>query len=190
VDDVLHIGEAAALVGITTKALRHYEKIGLLNPAREDNGYRLYRPADILRLERIRQLQSLGLSLRRIKRILDEIENEDLWLLVLEGLLDEIDEEIDELEARRQRVIDLLDGELPDPLSVGEVVPVSPRVQEFLDTHLAPEMWLREQMMYAHLQSLFAPAVHALPFAYPQPEFVDMPVGRVEWFGGLGGSFR
>ncbi len=189
-DDTLHISEAADLVGITTKALRHYEKIGLLNPDREDNGYRLYRPADILRLERIRQLQSLGLSLGRIKQILDEMENEDLWLLVLEGLLDEIDEEIDELEERRQRVIDLLDGELPDALSVGEAVPVSPRVQEFLDTHLAPEMWLREQAIYTQLQSLFAPAVHALPFAYPQPEFADMPVGRVEWFGGPGGSFR
>lgn len=188
-DDVLHISEAAALVGITPKALRHYEKIGLLDPDREDNGYRLYHPADILRLERIRQLQSLGLSLERIKQILDEMENEDLWMVVLEGLLDEIDGEIDALEERRQRVIDLLDGELPDAVSAAEVVPVSPRVQEFLDAHLAPEMWLREQVMYTQLQSLFVPAVHALPFAYPQPEPAGMPVGGIEIFTGPGGSF-
>jgi DNA-binding transcriptional MerR regulator len=190
VNDTLHISEAAALVGITTKAIRHYEKIGLLDPDRAENGYRLYRPADILRLERIRQLQSLGLSLQRIKQILDETENEDLWLLVLEGLLDEIDEEIDELEERRQRVIDLLDGELPDALAVGEAVPVSPRVQEFLDEHLAPEMWLKEQAIYMHLQSLFAPAVHMPPFVHLPLEPAGMPVGRVEWFGGPGESFR
>lgn len=157
-EDMLYIGDAAALVGATPKALRHYEKIGLLNPEREENGYRLYGPADILRLERIRQLQSLGLSLERIQQILDEVENEDFWLPVLEGLLAEVDQEIDSLEERRQRIVELLDRELPDALAAGDLVPVSPRVQEYLDAHLAPEMWLREQVVYSQLKSLAGPA--------------------------------
>jgi len=178
-DDKLYIGDAATLVGATPKALRHYEKIGLLNPEREENGYRLYGPADILRLERIRQLQGLGLSLERIQQILDEVDNEEFWLPVLEGLLDEVDREIDDLEERRERIVELLDRELPDALGAGELVPVSPRVQEYLDAHLAPEMWLREQAVYAQLQSLAAPAT---PFMLPQWTLDEAPLGVVGWF--------
>lgn len=39
----LRIGEAARLVGVTPKTVRHYEKIGLLPKAeRSESGYRLY----------------------------------------------------------------------------------------------------------------------------------------------------
>ena len=180
--DTLHIKEAAALVGATPKALRHYERIGLLNPKREENGYRLYGPADILRLERIRQMQHLGLSLERIQQILDEVDNEDLWQLVLEGLLDEIEQDIDELEERRSRVLELLDGEQPDAISERTLVPISPRVQAYLDEHLEPEMWLKEQDVYAQLQTLIRPATEPLIYAYPQIVPEGMPTGIVGWY--------
>jgi hypothetical protein len=68
----LSIGEAARLVGVTTKkTIRHYEKVRLLGaPQRSEAGYRLYAAADdLLRLQRVRRLQSLGLSLDRIKAV-------------------------------------------------------------------------------------------------------------------------
>jgi hypothetical protein len=68
----LRIGEAARLVGVTTKkTIRHYEKVRLLGaPQRSEAGYRLYAAADdLLRLQRVRRLQSLGLSLDRIKAV-------------------------------------------------------------------------------------------------------------------------
>ena len=60
----LRIGEAARLVGVTPKTVRHYEKIGLLPAAeRSESGYRLYAANDLLRLNRVKRLRSLGLSL-------------------------------------------------------------------------------------------------------------------------------
>ena len=38
----LRIQEAARLVGLTPRAIRHYEQMGLLSPDRSDGAYRLY----------------------------------------------------------------------------------------------------------------------------------------------------
>jgi DNA-binding transcriptional MerR regulator len=61
----------AELTGVTVKALRHYERRGLLAPRRTDTGYRRYTRRDLERLERIIALKSLGLSLTQIKTLLD-----------------------------------------------------------------------------------------------------------------------
>ncbi|MFY1694596.1 MULTISPECIES: helix-turn-helix domain-containing protein [unclassified Solwaraspora] len=67
------IGEVARMVGVSERTLRHYDKVGLLPPAATDQltGYRWYGAAELTRLERIRGLQRLGLSLRRIADLLD-----------------------------------------------------------------------------------------------------------------------
>lgn len=47
----LHIGEIAQLLGVTPKAIRHYQKVGLLaEPERTEAGYRLYGAQELLRL--------------------------------------------------------------------------------------------------------------------------------------------
>jgi DNA-binding transcriptional MerR regulator len=67
---LLQIGEIAQLLGVTPKTIRHYEKIGLLaRPERTRAGYRLYDAQDLLRLQRIRRLQALGLSLKKIRAL-------------------------------------------------------------------------------------------------------------------------
>lgn len=67
------IGQLARMAGVSDRTLRHYDKIGLLTPAAVDraNGYRWYGVAELTRLERIRGLQRLGLSLRQIADIVD-----------------------------------------------------------------------------------------------------------------------
>jgi DNA-binding transcriptional MerR regulator len=66
------IGEVAKLTGVTTRALRYWEELGLLRPAsRTDGGERLYTPADLRRVTRIRDLQELlGFSLEEVKAVL------------------------------------------------------------------------------------------------------------------------
>ena len=64
------IHEFAALAGVTVKALHHYDRIGLLKPARSRSRYRLYTAADLTRLRQILALRSLGLPLRRIRELL------------------------------------------------------------------------------------------------------------------------
>lgn len=68
----MKIGELAASMGVTTKSIRYYESIGLLEePARTDAGYRSYGPEAIERLEFVKQAQSSGLALAEIKSILE-----------------------------------------------------------------------------------------------------------------------
>jgi DNA-binding transcriptional MerR regulator len=59
----------AQLVGVTVKALRHYERRGLLSPRRTDAGYRRYSLHDLRRLEEILALKSLGVPLAQMARV-------------------------------------------------------------------------------------------------------------------------
>jgi len=148
----LRIGEAAALLGVSRKTLRHYEKRGLMTPGRTENGYRCYHPQDILRLQCIRQLQSLGLSLEQIKRVLRAPGNDQVWSGLLEALRTEIAAEIAVLETRRQRIEELLAEGAPYPLeATAPLLPSAPRVQEYLAQHLSPQMWQRAQTFYSML---------------------------------------
>jgi DNA-binding transcriptional MerR regulator len=65
---MLRIGEFARLTRVSVRMLRHYDRIGLLTPARADarTGYRYYRAAQLQSLNRIVQLRELGFSLREI----------------------------------------------------------------------------------------------------------------------------
>ena len=65
----LRIGQAAAIVGVSTRTLRYYEELGLLHPSsRSPGGGRRYCEEDLARLLRIRELQSLmGFNLRDIQ---------------------------------------------------------------------------------------------------------------------------
>lgn len=60
----LEPGELARAARTTIKALRVYEKAGLLTPDRRDGGWRLYGPKHVARLHQILALKALGLSLR------------------------------------------------------------------------------------------------------------------------------
>lgn len=64
--------QLAKLAGITTRTLRHYHQVGVLDePTRSDNGYRDYPPEVLVTILRVRHLQTLGLSLVRIAEIID-----------------------------------------------------------------------------------------------------------------------
>jgi MerR family transcriptional regulator, thiopeptide resistance regulator len=65
------IHEFAELAGVTVKALHHYDRLGLLKPARTCTGYRIYTGRDLERLEQIVALKFLGLPLKQIKTLLD-----------------------------------------------------------------------------------------------------------------------
>jgi len=59
------------MTAVSVRALRFYDRIGLLSPSgRTEAGYRLYSDADLVRLEQILALKFLGFSLGEIKRFL------------------------------------------------------------------------------------------------------------------------
>ncbi len=68
----MKIGELGQLGGVSTKTIRYYESIGLLDePARTASGYRAYGESDVERLRFIRDAQSTGLSLSEIASVLE-----------------------------------------------------------------------------------------------------------------------
>lgn len=67
------IGEVARRSGVSARMLRHYESLDLVHPSgRTGSGYREYSEEDIRRIFHIESLRALGLSLREVKRALDD----------------------------------------------------------------------------------------------------------------------
>ena len=71
---LLRINEVASETGLTTRAIRYYEEIGLLEPAaRSEGDYRLYDASDLDRLAFIRSLRDdAGFSLAQIGQLLED----------------------------------------------------------------------------------------------------------------------
>ena len=95
----LTVGEAAKAVGTTSETLRHYDRIGLVKPGKKDEwtGYRYYTEQDIVRLNTVRALQIMDLSLREIKEVL---EYDDLEKII--DFLEQADKKADEKIAALQ----------------------------------------------------------------------------------------
>jgi MerR family transcriptional regulator, copper efflux regulator len=67
----MRIGELADQAGISTKAIRYYEQVGILpRPARNPSGYRSFDQAALGRLEFVRAAQAMGLTLGEIRQII------------------------------------------------------------------------------------------------------------------------
>lgn len=67
-DTTFTINQVAQEVGLTTKTIRYYESLKVIEPAkRKSNKYREYTTLDISRLRLVKQARALGLSLTEIK---------------------------------------------------------------------------------------------------------------------------
>lgn len=68
----LPISETAKIVGMTAETLRHYDRIDLVKPCKIDEwtGYRYYSRQEIIRLNTIKALRCMDLTLSEIKDIL------------------------------------------------------------------------------------------------------------------------
>lgn len=96
--DYYKIGEISNLYGIGTDSLRYYEKIGILKPRRDDNGYRMYGIDEIRTLNILRELRSIGFSMAEIKDHLLDF-NLEKTLAMFQKEIDAIDQKAAELES-------------------------------------------------------------------------------------------
>jgi DNA-binding transcriptional MerR regulator len=122
----LRISDLARTVGVTTDAVRHYEKVGLLRPpARTMAGYRLYDATAVERLRFIRGAQRVGLRLREIAELLEVMDRGQCPCghteAMLRGRIAELDQELAELTALRSELVRLVEehphGSCPEEAS-------------------------------------------------------------------------
>lgn len=67
----MNIGEASRQSGVTAKMIRHYETLGLIQPAtRTLAGYRVYDEKEVHTLRFIRRARDLGFSMKEIQHLL------------------------------------------------------------------------------------------------------------------------
>jgi len=66
------IGDTAARFDLPTHALRHWEDVGLIHPARDGANRRLYGPDDVVRIAVILRNKAAGMSLEQIGVLLDQ----------------------------------------------------------------------------------------------------------------------
>lgn len=65
----MKISELAKLTSASPRSIRHYEKMGLVLPARLENGYRIYDKSHLKIIQEISWLLEAGLTLKNIKYI-------------------------------------------------------------------------------------------------------------------------
>ena len=76
-DIAMTVGEVSMLLGISVRALHHWDETGLVHPSRRSAaGYRLYCEADIMRIQQVLVYRQTGMNLADIKTVLDEPETD------------------------------------------------------------------------------------------------------------------
>ena len=100
------IGDFSRLSLVSVKALRYYDELGLLKPARVDDGtgYRYYSTRQLPRLNRILVMKDMGLSLEQIALLLDNEPTPDQIRGMLRLKQAELSQQMVEGQARLQRI--------------------------------------------------------------------------------------
>ena len=101
------IGEFSRLAQVSTRMLRHYDQIGLLEPNHIDEwtSYRYYTIGQLPRLHRLVALKELGFSLEQVAALLQE---EDLSADQMRGMLRLRQAELhEEIAQNQQRLLDV-----------------------------------------------------------------------------------
>ncbi len=101
------VGELARRSGVSVAALHYYEELGLLKPERHpDSGYRLYGPADLVRLQEIAVLKAMGFKLSAIGELPagSDGPREQSWKSALLRQSQQIESRMEELAAMRKLI--------------------------------------------------------------------------------------
>jgi peroxiredoxin/DNA-binding transcriptional MerR regulator len=108
----MNLKEACDQTGVTRKALRHYEQLGLIAPVRQSNGYRNFSDHDLRLIAEIRDLVGLGIPLKNVHPFVDCLNSGSLYVDACPTTLTEyrlaierIDNHLNELSRRRAALV-------------------------------------------------------------------------------------
>ena len=113
----MRISELAHEAGVTTKAVRYYESVGLLDARRLPNGYRDYTDRDVRIVREVRSLGTLGITAEQSRPFLeclvaghDHADDCPDSIATYRAAIAEFDDRIADLTARRDAIAALLDS--------------------------------------------------------------------------------
>ena len=108
----MNISEVSKRAGLPAKTIRYYEEIGLVSPARSDNGYRSFRDSDLHKLAFLGRARALGFSIEDCRNLMTLYEDRgrassDVKAIASEHLV-AIDAKLAELSQMRNTLADLV----------------------------------------------------------------------------------
>ncbi|WP_031512138.1 MerR family transcriptional regulator [Streptomyces sp. NRRL F-5123] len=107
----MRIGDVARRAGVSAKAIRRYEELGLVAPRRLPNGYRTFSEDDVRAVRELRALRELGIPAERTRPFLEclasgapDADDCPSSLAEYRAAIDELGARITELTDRRERL--------------------------------------------------------------------------------------
>ena len=94
------IKKVSEISGVSVRALHHYDEIGLLSPQKQKNGYRYYSEEDMSFLQMILFYKYLGFTLKKIKELLKQEDDE---------ILNNLRIQFDLMQKEKQKLLTLID---------------------------------------------------------------------------------
>ncbi|MYM62900.1 Cu(I)-responsive transcriptional regulator [Pseudomaricurvus sp. HS19] len=102
----MNISEVARLTGLTSKTIRYYETLGLIDPDRAANGYRTYGSEDVEALQFLQRARATGFGLDESRQLLGlyrEPQRHSAHVRELvQHKLEQVNEQINHLQAMAQ----------------------------------------------------------------------------------------
>lgn len=100
-EDHLQIGELSLSLGVTTRTLRLYEQMGLIDPPqRTEGGIRYYTKDDIRRIKFVLKLKELGLSLQQMQELAEIYRETKMPDTIMPRLIELLDSHTDAIHRR------------------------------------------------------------------------------------------
>ena len=100
-DEYMQISDLAKALHITTRTIRLYEQMGLVEPPkRTEGGIRVYEKDDIKRFKFVLKVKALGLSLQEMKELADIYSQEQLPEKIMPRLVELLNSHLDTIRKR------------------------------------------------------------------------------------------
>jgi DNA-binding transcriptional MerR regulator len=130
---MMHIGSLARQAGTTTRTVRYYEEMGLIQPeGRSPGGFRCYSDLQLRRLQMILSLKEMEFDLDHIKTILDKQSDNETGGKLASDMLSDLNSRLDEVNLQLKHYQQLKDKLSRNIQSLCNCLPCELRLEERL----------------------------------------------------------
>lgn len=104
-EQYISIGELAKSIGLTTRTLRYYEEVGIMDPPRRlEGGNRVYTASDVRKLKFILRLKEMGLSIKEMQELDAAYAEAKQTTKIIPRLIEMLDVHISKLDSKMSKL--------------------------------------------------------------------------------------